>query len=229
VKRVEFGNDHRSRTRRGDDRRDESPARGFPARRSRPRYVYDVRREQRGPQVHCRAHPTMASFWEVQNLDNVIEVKSVARDPGSRADRGGFAGYTIDRSAPASAPDRGCGGVSGCRARRSISFHGHRMPPPSSSALQPAEVVKVVLDEDSRGSKSSCPMTSSPGDQAPQPKRPACLAAYRLDIIFDGGGGIGRRQKELPTYEHLRESAERRQVVSGACVGRFGRSRNWLS
>src|SRR5919199_796450 len=53
-------------------------------------YVYDVRREQRGPQIFLsRTHPQfMAKLFaqEVPEIyDGIIEVKAVARDPGSRA------------------------------------------------------------------------------------------------------------------------------------------------
>ncbi|HMQ57617.1 MAG TPA: transcription termination factor NusA, partial [Rhizobiaceae bacterium] len=53
-------------------------------------YVYDVRREQRGPQIFLsRTHPQfMAKLFmmEVPEIyDGIIEIKSVARDPGSRA------------------------------------------------------------------------------------------------------------------------------------------------
>src|SRR5690606_17431137 len=53
-------------------------------------FVYDVRREQRGPQIFLsRTHPQfMAKLFtmEVPEIyDGIIEIKSVARDPGSRA------------------------------------------------------------------------------------------------------------------------------------------------
>ena len=53
-------------------------------------YIYDVRREQRGPQIFLsRTHPQfMAKLFaqEVPEIyDGIIEVKAVARDPGSRA------------------------------------------------------------------------------------------------------------------------------------------------
>ena len=53
-------------------------------------YIYDVRRETRGPQIFLsRTHPTfMAKLFsqEVPEVyDGIIEIKSVARDPGSRA------------------------------------------------------------------------------------------------------------------------------------------------
>ena len=54
------------------------------------RYIYDVRREQRGPQIFLsRTHPQFMSKLFAQEVpeiyDGIVEVKSVARDPGSRA------------------------------------------------------------------------------------------------------------------------------------------------
>ncbi|WP_292533264.1 transcription termination factor NusA, partial [Methylocystis sp.] len=92
VKRVEYGNVIIDLG-RGEAiiRRDEMIPREMfrPGDRVRA-YVYDVRREQRGPQIFLsRTHPQfMAKLFkqEVPEIyDGVIEVKSVARDPGSRA------------------------------------------------------------------------------------------------------------------------------------------------
>jgi N utilization substance protein A len=84
--------------------------------------------------------------------DGVIEVKAVARDPGSRA-KIAVISYdnSIDPSAPASAcAARACSRwCRSFRARRSTSFRGR--PDVATflvNALQPAEVAKVVMDED---------------------------------------------------------------------------------
>ena len=92
VKRVEYGNVIVDLGRgEATIRRDESIPRELfrPGDRARA-YVYDVRREQRGPQIFLsRTHPQfMAKLFrqEVPEIyDGIIEVKSVARDPGSRA------------------------------------------------------------------------------------------------------------------------------------------------
>src|SRR5437773_7852214 len=92
VKRVEYGNVIVDLG-RGEAivRRDELlPREVFrPGDRVRA-YVYDVRREPRGPQIFLsRTHPEfMAKLFgqEVPEIyDGVVEVVSVARDPGSRA------------------------------------------------------------------------------------------------------------------------------------------------
>src|SRR5436190_13519742 len=92
VKRVEYGNVIVDLGRgEGIIRRDEMIPRETFRYGDRVRaYVYDVRREQRGPQIFLsRTHPQfMAKLFtmEVPEIyDGIIEIKSVARDPGSRA------------------------------------------------------------------------------------------------------------------------------------------------
>ena len=104
VKRVEYGNVIVDLGRgEGIVRRDETlPRETFrPGDRIRA-YVYDVRREQRGPQIFLsRTHPEFMSRLFGQEVpeiyDGVVEVVSVARDPGSpRQDRGALEGW-LDR------------------------------------------------------------------------------------------------------------------------------------
>src|SRR5437868_8608057 len=121
-------------------------------------YVYDVRREQRGPQIFLsRTHPQfMAKLFtmEVPEIyDGIIEIKSVARDPGWRAK---IAVISRDSSID---PVGACVGMRGSRVQAVVGeLQGEKIDiipwsPSAASfivnALQPAEVSKVVLDEDS--------------------------------------------------------------------------------
>jgi hypothetical protein len=97
-------------------------------------YVYDVRREQRGPQIFLsRTDPQfMAKLFKMEVpeiYDGIIEIKAVARDPGSRAK---IAVISNDNSID---PVGACVGMRGsrvqavvanCRAKRSTSFRGTR-------------------------------------------------------------------------------------------------------
>jgi N utilization substance protein A len=120
-------------------------------------YIYDVRREQRGPQIFLsRTHPQfMAKLFtmEVPEIyDGVIEIKSVARDAGSRAK---IAVISNDSSID---PVGACVGMRGSRVQAVVGeLQGEKIDiipwsPDAASfivnALQPAEVSKVVLDED---------------------------------------------------------------------------------
>src|SRR3546814_17920349 len=77
-------------------------------------YIYDVREEQRGPQIFLsRTHPQfMAKLFaqEVPEIyDNIIELKAVALDPGSRAKTAAVS------SASSHAPVAACGGLHATR------------------------------------------------------------------------------------------------------------------
>ncbi len=159
VKRVEFGNVTVDLGRaEAVLRRDEIiPRESFrPGDRVRA-YIYDVRAEVRGPQIFLsRTHPQlMAKLFsqEVPEIyDNIIEIKSVARDPGSRAK---IAVLSNDSSID---PVGACVGMRGSRVQAVVGeLQGEKIdiiqwsPDPATfivNALAPAEVAKVVLDED---------------------------------------------------------------------------------
>jgi N utilization substance protein A len=159
VKRVEYGNVVVDLG-RGEAivRRDEMLPREVFRNGDRIRaYIYDVRREQRGPQIFLsRTHPQfMAKLFaqEVPEIyDGIVEVKAVARDPGSRAK---IAVVSRDTSVD---PVGACVGMRGSRVQAVVNeLQGEKIDiiPWSQdiatfvvNALAPAEVAKVVLDEE---------------------------------------------------------------------------------
>ena len=159
VKRVEYGNVVVDLG-RGEAivRRDEMLPREVFRNGDRIRaYIYDVRREPRGPQIFLsRTHPQfMAKLFaqEVPEIyDGIVEVKAVARDPGSRAK---IAVISRDSSID---PVGACVGMRGSRVQAVVNeLQGEKIDiiPWSQdiatfvvNALAPAEVAKVVLDED---------------------------------------------------------------------------------
>src|ERR1700693_319631 len=159
VKRVEYGNVVVDLG-RGEAivRRDEMLPREVFRNGDRIRaYIYDVRREPRGPQIFLsRTHPQfMAKLFaqEVPEIyDGIVEVKAVARDPGSRAK---IAVISRDSSVD---PVGACVGMRGSRVQAVVNeLQGEKIDiiPWSAdvatfvvNALAPAEVAKVVLDED---------------------------------------------------------------------------------
>src|SRR4051795_1049645 len=159
VKRVEYGNVVVDLG-RGEAivRRDEMLPRETLRNGDRVRaYIYDVRREPRGPQIFLsRTHPQfMAKLFaqEVPEIyDGIVEVKAVARDPGSRAK---IAVISRDSSVD---PVGACVGMRGSRVQAGMKkLQGEKIDiiPWSQdiatfvvNALAPAEVAKVVLDED---------------------------------------------------------------------------------
>src|SRR3954449_1311800 len=159
VKRVEYGNVVVDLG-RGEAivRRDEMLPRETMRNGDRIRaFIYDVRREARGPQIFLsRTHPQfMAKLFaqEVPEIyDGIVEVKAVARDPGSRAK---IAVISRDSSVD---PVGACVGMRGSRVQAVVNeLQGEKIDiiPWSQdiatfvvNALAPAEVAKVVLDEE---------------------------------------------------------------------------------
>lgn len=160
VKRVEFGVVTVDLGGRAEAvlRREESIPREMfrPGDRIRA-YVLDVRPEVRGPQIFLsRTHPQFMAKLFMQEVpeiyDGIIEIRSVARDPGSRAK---ISVYTPD---PGIDPVGSCVGVRGSRVQAVVNeLQGEKVDiiPWSSdassfvvNALTPAEVTKVVLDEE---------------------------------------------------------------------------------
>lgn len=159
VKRVEYGNatiDIQGRA-EGILRRDESIPREHLKNGERVRaIIYEVREEMRGPQIFLsRSHPEfMAKLFaqEVPEIyDGIIEIKAVARDPGSRAK---IAVLSKDSSID---PVGACVGMRGSRVQAVVNeLQGEKIDiiPWTEdigsfivNALQPAAVAKVVLDE----------------------------------------------------------------------------------
>ena len=120
-------------------------------------YIKDVRREARGPQVFLsRTDPQfMAELFKMEVpeiYDGIIEIKAVARDPGSRAK---IAVISYDNSID---PVGACVGMRGSRVQAVVNeLQGEKIDiiPWNEdqatflvNALQPAEVSKVVIDEE---------------------------------------------------------------------------------
>ncbi len=122
-------------------------------------YIYDVREEVRGPQIFLsRTHPGFLAKLFAQEVpeiyDGIIEIKAVARDPGSRAK---MAVISRDQSID---PVGACVGMRGSRVQAVVAeLQGERIDiipwaqDPATflvNALAPAEVSKVVLDDEGR-------------------------------------------------------------------------------
>ena len=196
-------------------------------------YVYDVRREQRGPQIFLsRTHPQfMAKLFkqEVPEIyDGVIEVKSVARDPGSRAK---IAVISRDSSID---PVGACVGMRGSRVQAVVSeLQGEHIDiiPWSAdaatfivNALQPAEVVKVVLDEDSARIEVVVPddqLSLAIGRRGQNVRLASQLTGWDIDILTEAEESE-RRQKEFVERTKVFMSAHRRRR-GGRPAARLGR------
>ncbi|UXM94692.1 transcription termination factor NusA [Bartonella sp. HY329] len=177
-------------------------------------FVHDVRREQRGPQVFLsRTHPQfMAKLFtmEVPEIyDGIIEIKSVARDPGSRAK---IAVVSRDASID---PVGACVGMRGSRVQAVVTeLQGEKVdiipwsPEPASfivNALQPAEVAKVVLDEESERIEVVVPsdqLSLAIGRRGQNVRLASQLTGWDIDILTEKEESE-RRQKEFNTRSNL--------------------------
>ncbi|TCT11982.1 NusA antitermination factor [Tepidamorphus gemmatus] len=171
-------------------------------------YIYDVRSEQRGPQIFLsRTHPQfMAKLFaqEVPEIyDNIIEIKSVARDPGSRAK---IAVISRDSSID---PVGACVGMRGSRVQAVVNeLQGEKIDiipwsPDAATfivnALQPAEVVKVVLDEDAERIEVVVPddqLSLAIGRRGQNVRLASQLTGWDIDILTEAEESE-RRQKEF--------------------------------
>ena len=216
VKRVEYGNItiDLGRT-EAMLRRDESLPREHFKNGDRVRaYIYDVREEQRGPQIFLsRTHPLfMAKLFtqEVPEIyDGVIEIKSVARDPGSRAK---IAVVSNDSSID---PVGACVGMRGSRVQAVVGeLQGEKIDiipwsqDPATfvvNALAPAEVAKVVLDEENNRMDVVVPdeqLSLAIGRRGQNVRLASMLTGWDIDILTEKEES-DRRQQELATRTAL--------------------------
>src|ERR1700756_1166321 len=216
VKRVEYGNVTVDLGRaEAVLRRDESLPREHFKNGDRVRaYIYDVREEPRGPQIFLsRTHPQfMAALFkqEVPEIyDGIITIKAVARDPGSRAK---IAVISRDSSID---PVGACVGMRGVRVQAVVQeLQGERIdiipwnPDPATfivNALAPAEVSKVVLDEDTHRVEVVVPdeqLSLAIGRRGQNVRLASQLTGWQIDILTEAEESE-RRQKEFAERTQL--------------------------
>ena len=199
VKRVEYGNVVVDLG-RGEAivRRDEMLPRETFRNGDRIRaFIYDVRREPRGPQIFLsRTHPQfMAKLFaqEVPEIyDGIVEVRAVARDPGSRAK---IAVISRDSSVD---PVGACVGMRGSRVQAVVNeLQGEKIDiipwtaDPANfvvNALAPAEVAKVVLDEDRNRMEVVVPdqqLSLAIGRRGQNVRLASQLTGWDIDIVTE--------------------------------------------
>jgi N utilization substance protein A len=216
VKRSEFGSVVVDLGKaEGVVRRDEMiPRESFRAGDRIRAYIYDVRREARGPQIFLsRSHPQFMVRLFAQEVpeiyDGVIEIRAVARDPGSRAK---IAVISKDSSID---PVGACVGMRGVRVQAVVQeLQGERIdiipwnPDPATfivNALAPAEVTKVVLDEDTHRVEVVVPdeqLSLGIGRRGQNVRLASQLTSWQIDILTEAEESE-RRQKEFAQRTQL--------------------------
>ena len=177
-------------------------------------YVKDVRREVRGPQIFLsRTAPEfMAELFKMEVpeiYDGIIEIKAVARDPGSRAK---IAVISYDGSID---PVGACVGMRGSRVQAVVNeLQGEKIdiipwnedqPTFLVNALQPAEVSKVVLDEEAGKIEVVVPeeqLSLAIGRRGQNVRLASQLTHLDIDILTEEEESA-RRQKEFEARTQL--------------------------
>lgn len=210
VKRVEYGNItvDLGRT-EAVLRREEIIPREIFRQNDRVRaYIMDVRREKKGPQIFLsRTHPQfMAKLFaqEVPEIyDGIIEIKAVARDPGSRAK---IAVYSRD---PGIDPVGSCVGVRGSRVQAVVAeLQGEKIDiiewseDPANlvvNALAPSEVSKIVIDEENHRVEVVVPddqLSLAIGRRGQNVRLASQLLGWNIDVMTEDEESK-RRQEEF--------------------------------
>src|SRR6056297_2619536 len=177
-------------------------------------YIKDVRRETRGPQIFLsRTAPEfMAELFKMEVpeiYDGIIEIKAVARDPGSRAK---IAVISYDGSID---PVGACVGMRGSRVQAVVNeLQGEKIdiipwnedaPTFLVNALQPAEVSKVVFDEDAERIEVVVPddqLSLAIGRRGQNVRLASQLTGFDIDIMTEADESE-RRQREFAEHSAM--------------------------
>ena len=193
-------------------------------------YIYDVREEPRGPQVFLsRTHPGFLAKLFAQEVpeiyDGIIEIKAVARDPGSRAK---MAVISRDSSID---PVGACVGMRGSRVQAVVQeLQGEKIDiipwsPQAATfvvnALAPAEVTKVVMDEEAGRVEVVVPdeqLSLAIGRRGQNVRLASQLTRWDIDILTEAEESE-RRQEEFRRRSGLFvEAMDVDDVIAGLLV-----------
>ncbi len=193
-------------------------------------YIYDVREEPRGPQIFLsRTHPGFLAKLFAQEVpeiyDGIIEIKAVSRDPGSRAK---MAVISRDSSID---PVGACVGMRGSRVQAVVAeLQGEKIDiipwsPQAATfvvnALAPAEVTKVVLDEEAGRVEVVVPddqLSLAIGRRGQNVRLASQLTRWDIDILTEAEESE-RRQEEFRRRSGLFvEALDVDDVIAGLLV-----------
>jgi N utilization substance protein A len=220
VKRVEYGNTIIDLGRgEGIMRRDQSiPRENFNIGDRIRCYIYDVRRETKGPQIMLsRAHPGFMAKLFAQEVpevyDGVIEIRAVARDPGSRAK------MAVVSNESSIDPVGACVGMRGSRVQAVVAeLQGEKIdiiqwsPDEATfivNALAPAEVSKVVMDEEDERVEVVVPdeqLSLAIGRRGQNVRLASQLTGWQIDIMTESQESE-RRQRDFAERTALFQEA----------------------
>ncbi|WP_160122041.1 transcription termination factor NusA [Rhodovarius lipocyclicus] len=193
-------------------------------------YIYDVREETRGPQIFLsRTHPGFLAKLFAQEVpeiyDGIIEIKAVARDPGSRAK---MAVISRDSSID---PVGACVGMRGSRVQAVVAeLQGEKIDiipwsqDPATfivNALAPAEVSKVVLDDENRRVEVVVPddqLSLAIGRRGQNVRLASQLTRYDIDILTEAEESERRQEDFRKRTGLFVEGLDVDDVIAGLLV-----------
>jgi transcription termination/antitermination protein NusA len=194
-------------------------------------YVIDIRNDHRGMQVLLsRTHPMFLAKLFSQEVpeiyDGVIEIKGVARDPGSRAK---IAVYTSD---PSIDPVGSCVGVRGSRVQAVVDeLQGEKIDvinwssnPATTivNALAPAEVERVVLDEDSRRIEVIVPdeqLSIAIGRRGQNVRLASMLTGWQIEVMTASDAEAKRAEHYKKLSQTFIDALDVDSVIAHLLVG----------
>ena len=177
-------------------------------------YCYEVRQDTKGHQIFLsRAHPQFLArlfFQEVPEIyEGVIEIKSVARDPGSRAK------ICVNSKDSSLDPVGACVGMRGSRVQTVVNeLQGEKidiikwtedLPTLVAESLSPAEIQKVLIDEQDKRIEvilSDENLSKAIGRRGQNVRLASKLIGYEIDILTDKEDSE-RRQTEFKERTEL--------------------------
>ena len=183
-------------------------------------YCYEVKKEMKGHQIFLsRAHPQFLAklfFQEVPEIyEGTIEIKSVARDPGSRAK---ICVHSQDSSID---PVGACVGMRGSRVQTIVNeLHGEKidiikwtedLPTLISESLSPAEIQKVLIDQDNKRIDiilTEENLSKAIGRRGQNVRLASKLTNYEIDILTDKEDSERRQAEFKDRTENLIKNLE---------------------
>jgi len=193
-------------------------------------YIYDVRDEPRGPQIFLsRTHPAFLAKLFAQEVpeiyDGIIEIKAVARDPGSRAK---MAVISRDSSID---PVGACVGMRGSRVQAVVAeLQGEKIDiipwsPQAATfvvnALAPAEVTKVVMDEEAGRVEVVVPdeqLSLAIGRRGQNVRLASQLTRWDIDILTEAEESERRQEEFRRRSGQFVEALDVDDVIAGLLV-----------
>lgn len=193
-------------------------------------YIYDVRDETRGPQIFLsRTHPAFLAKLFAQEVpeiyDGIIEIKAVARDPGSRAK---MAVISKDASID---PVGACVGMRGSRVQAVVAeLQGEKIDiipwsPQAATfvvnALAPAEVTKVVMDEEAGRVEVVVPneqLSLAIGRRGQNVRLASQLTRWDIDILTEAEESERRQEEFRKRTQLFVDALDVDDVIAGLLV-----------